>query len=109
MITFAFQLPRGLPRGPVVVVLILGLENMERMKQADPLDCKFTTLPLGLLGERPITDIDLVIAYEEDVAALTEVRRKHDLAGLMMWLQRGRQMRPGDLTQPKRLSDDKVQ
>lgn len=96
----------GSDRGPLVVVLVLEKDNLDRMHQADPVDVHFADykglMPDSQLG-RPIHQLGLVIAYEEDKAKLLEFKDKNDVIGLMKWLERGRQILTGDLTKPIKL------
>ncbi len=99
MLMIPFEL-RGQPgRGPVVLVLILEKENMDRMREADPFDLQLRTVP-GLSINRPIRDLDFVIAYEEDVDTIMGFKEKGDLAGLMQWIERGRKHQVGDALPP---------
>ncbi len=98
MIYFAFEMQPGSKRGPVVLVMILGMDNLERMKQADPFDVLVRQMPLSpALKARRVTDLDIVIAYEDDEDAIADFKARNDLAGLIKWLERGRRIRPGDL------------
>jgi len=74
------------------------------MKAADPYDMLFRNYRVALPIGRPLKDVDLVIAYEEDAAAkLAKFAAKRDLSGLMQWLERGRKVLPGDCAPPKKL------
>ncbi|HZQ53338.1 MAG TPA: hypothetical protein VFB14_14135 [Bryobacteraceae bacterium] len=100
MLIIPFQLPNDASRGPVVVVMILEKENLDRMKEADPFDVHFSRYAGHMAVDRPIRQLDFVIAYEEDTNRLLEFKAKDDLAGLMKWLQRGRKIEAGDLHAP---------
>ncbi len=100
MLAFAFEMPPGHARGPLVVVLVVEAENLERMKQADPYDMQFRQYEAKMPVERRLRDVDLVIAYEDDTAQIVKFKQENDLAGLMQWLERGRVIRPGDLAAP---------
>lgn len=80
--------------------MILERENLDRMRQGDPLDFLPRTLRQQIRTDRPIRDLDLVIAYEEDVGTIIAFREQDDIAGLMKWLERGRVHRPGDAQPP---------
>ncbi len=82
-----------------MLVLILERENLERMRQGDPYDLKLNTVPI-LRIDRRIGQLDLVIAYEEDVGTLMAFKEQNNLAGLMQWLERGRKHQIGDLLPP---------
>jgi len=100
MLIIPFVLPNDARRGPVVLVLILEKENLDRMQAADPFDLHLSAYKGHLPTDRPIRQLDLVIAYEEDLTALLNFQRKNDLAALMEWLERGRKIEPGDLHPP---------
>ena len=89
-----FELPAKAQRGPVVLVLILEKQNLERMKQADPFDfdCR-AYQDAGLRVDHRIRDLDIVIAYEEDTNPVLEFHARQDVAGFLGWLERGRQNR----------------
>ena len=108
MIIFGFELPSGAPRGPVVLVVILEMENIERMKKADPFDMKLADLA-GTLTERKLWEVDLVIACEDDHAELLRFQKNQDIPGLMRWLERGRKILPGDYGPIRRLREAKAQ
>ena len=101
MLVFGFEMPPESQRGPLVIVLVIESENLERMKQADPYDMLFRHYTNALPVERRLRDVDLVIAYEEDMAEIVKFKEKQDIAGLMRWLERGRVIRPGDLAAPR--------
>ncbi len=101
MIIFSFRLPPKSVRGPVVLVMILEAVNLQRMAEADPYDVRLRDLP-GMEGV-PASDIDLVIAKEDDLTPLAEFQKNDDIAGLVTWLERGRQIMPGDFGPPVKL------
>src|SRR4029077_806235 len=104
MIVFSFELPPSAKRGPIVLVLVLEKENLDRMRVADPLDLQCCAYgPHGLNLSARVRDLDFVIAYEEDLGKLIEFREKRDLRGLMRWLERGRKLEAGDLLPPSPL------
>lgn len=107
MICFAFELPVGYHRGPVVVVMILELENLHRIKASDPFDMKFLDFKLPV--KYAAGDVDLVIAYEEERERIIGFQNARDTAGLMEWLERGRNIRPGDLVKPDPIQQEKKQ
>lgn len=100
MLSFAFELPRGsiYGRGPLVVVMILEAENLARMAEADPFDMKLADLPQT--PRYKASEIDLIIAHEQDFAPLAKFQKDKDIAGLMQWLERGRNIIPGDCIPP---------
>jgi hypothetical protein len=75
--------------------MILEAENLERMKEGDPLDFQPRTLGAAFAADR-CADLDIIIAYEEDLNTIMKYQRANDLAGLMRYLERGRRHRPGD-------------
>lgn len=99
MICFSFDLPGE--RGPLVIVLILTKENMERMKAADPFDVKLQTILRSSVHlNAPAKAIDLVIAYEEDEGRIAQFAQEKDLVGLLQWIERGRKVIAGDVQKP---------
>lgn len=104
MKTIAFHVEKGQARGPVILVVILEAENLERMKNSDPVDLQLKTYSKYIPTDCALEDLDLIIAYEEDSEALLQFRRDGDLAGLMTWLERGRAVKPGEPFEPVPLS-----
>lgn len=103
MISLGFELPQGARRGPFVVIIILEKENLDSLRNADPFDMLFSQYAALWPIHRPIKDLDLVIAYEEDQTKLLEFRDKQDLKGLLNWLQRNREIKKADLQPPQNL------
>lgn len=103
MMIIPFQIPSHEERGPLVVFVVLEKENLERMRKGDPCDLQFTNYKAFLPVEQPISQLDLVIAYEEDKNSLMKFKAANDIAGLLKWLERGRKHQPGDLVPPVRL------
>lgn len=83
-------------RGPVVFVVILERDNVERMGEADPVDIQLRTYGMRLPTARPIGDLDLVICYEKDKSAVLEAHKAGDIEGLMAYLERGRRVLAGE-------------
>ena len=102
IIPFYVRDHRAKPRGPVVLILVIEKENLDRMKEGDPFDIQLSQVPM-LDDLVRIGDVDLVVAYEEDQEKIVGFRDKGDLAGLIAWLERGRKIKPGDLVPPVRL------
>jgi hypothetical protein len=103
MLVFSFRIPEGSrgDRGPHVMVLILEKENLDRMRQGDPLDIQFAKYAGGLPPiNAQLKQVDLVVAYEEDLKIIMDFQRRQDLAGLMRHLERGRRIVPGDVQPP---------
>lgn len=91
-----FELSGRGPRGPVVVVLVLEKENLDRMREADPLDLQLRSYAGHMRLDRPIRDLDFIIAYEEDLNTLMDISKRQDLPALLKWIERGRKNQPGD-------------
>jgi hypothetical protein len=99
MIVIPF-LTTGRERGPCVLVLVIEKENLDRMRKADPADVQLANYTPQTFGRHPIRELDIVIAYEEDLAKIKDFAARDDIAGLMTWLERGRVIKPGDLAPP---------
>jgi hypothetical protein len=102
MLAFAFHVPPGQrgDRGPTVLVVVLEKENMDRMRVGDPLDVQFTKYKGRLPIDVPLRNVDLVIAYEEDLTTIMKFQKEQNLAGLMRYIERGRKIEPGDAQPP---------
>jgi hypothetical protein len=100
MICFSFKLSEKMhrlsKRGPVVLVLVLGAENLDRMKLADPLDIQPRLVMKGGLVNDRIWEMDIVVAYEDSLNQIIEFQKSNELMGLMRWLERGRIHQVGD-------------
>jgi hypothetical protein len=83
-----------------VVVLILEKENLDRMREADPFDLQLRVYASGINVNRPIRELDFVIAYEEDTDLIAGFKMRNDIAGLVKWIERGRKHRIGDAVPP---------
>jgi hypothetical protein len=108
MIVIPMMVKEPHSRGPFVLVVVLEKENLDRMERADPADFPLKAYEKVLDLDRPIRDLDLVIAYETDITKIREFARSGDIAGLSRWIERGRQILPGDLGEPVSLRE-KVQ
>jgi hypothetical protein len=100
MLVVPFELKTGAPRGPLVIVLVLEKENLDRMRQGDPFDMKTCDYLRPVMGHYSAREIDFVIAYEEDTSKILDFAQRKDIAGLMSYLERGRTIIPGDLHRP---------
>ena len=100
MLIIPFEVRDDAERGPIIVVMILEKENLDRMREADPFDVHFSAYRGQMNVNRQIRELDFVIAYEEDTAKIIAFKQKNDLAGLIAWLERGRKIIPGDVTPP---------
>ena len=109
MKTFMFNDPVGSgDRGPVVLVLVLERENLERMRQGDPADIQLKTMMQPGMSPRKFRhtearDLDVVIAYEEDEAIITELMTMGGLPAVLAYLERGRQIKAGDCEPVRKL------
>lgn len=90
-------------RGPVVFIVILEKGNFERMKAADPADLKLFEYLRGPVLNAPLKELDLVIAYEEDVSEIMRMKMERDTVGIAQWLERGRKIKEGDCAPPIKL------
>lgn len=95
MLLVHFELPARMwqnrpCQGLVGVVLILEPDNLQRMRTADPTDLLLSTLCRPSQTDRPIRDLALVIAYEEERTRVLEFKERNDFRGLMLWIERGR-------------------
>lgn len=97
MLTMLFEMPPESKRGPVVLVIVLEKENFDRMRTADSADISLSQYPgIERLDHRKPRDMDIVVAYEEDLRPLMEFQRTNNLVGFIRWLERGRAMKVGD-------------
>jgi len=87
-------------RGPLIIIMILEKENLDRMKEADPFDVHFSSYSNYININYSVKELDFIIAYEEDTNKILEFKRKNDIFGLLKWIQRGRKILPGDVTSP---------
>lgn len=90
----------GSERGPVVLVVVLTRDNLDRMKAADPFDVQLRVYGQALDLSKRLRDLDVVIAYEEDVRELERLAALRDLPAIIQWIERGRIHRPGDAQPP---------
>ena len=110
MIVITFELPpkyvekKG--RGPVIVIVVLEAENLERMKQADPADLQLLDYVKGPMLNAPLKQLDMVIAYEDDLTEIMRIKESEGPWGIVKWLERGRKIIPGDVTPPVPLKSD---
>lgn len=102
---FAFKTPPGYERGPVVFVIVLEKENLDRMSAGDPFDLQLRKYSPYLPEDTRASAIDIVLAYEEEVTALLEFQRDGALDKLLKWLERGRRIVPGDGLAPTPLRE----
>lgn len=71
-----------------VLVIIIEPNNFERMKLGDPL----TLMPKeqgGVLDIKNPENLEIVIAYEEDLQLLYEMAGRGDVAGVLKRISRG--------------------
>jgi hypothetical protein len=100
MIGIPIQTNGGGHRGPLVLVMVLEKENLDRMRQGDPLDFQPRLMGQRLNPTRSIRDLDIIIAYEEDLGPIMEFQRTNNLMGLIAYIQRGSRQQPEDGTPP---------
>ena len=100
-LTFTFATSPGSTRGPVVCVIVLDKDNLERMRAGDPFDLQFKAYRQHLPPDLLARELDLVIAYEEDPAVVMRFHLAGDLPGLLAYLERGRVVLPGDCAPPQ--------
>lgn len=86
-------------RGPVIWIIVLERENIERMKAHDPADIQPLDYMKGPMINAPIKQLDLVIAYEEDRDEILRLKEE-SIWKLLDWLERGRRIQRGDVTPP---------
>lgn len=79
-------------RGPFVLLIIIEKENLDRMKAGDPADFQPAALTKQF-SRRYISDLDIVIAYENNMGAVNDFLLRDDIPGLIEYLQRGRSTR----------------
>lgn len=89
----------GTGRGPLLAVVILEPENLERMRNGDPYNVRPESLED--FSGHAIGQLNLVIAYEEDKEAIMKFRDEGDRDGLIAYLERGRVHQPGDAGPPE--------
>ena len=87
-------------RGPQLLMIILTKDNLERMKEGDPFDMQTRAYASQMNLSAKLGDLDIVVAYEEDEAAIVEMAKNSDLAGIIARVERGRVHRPGDAAPP---------
>jgi hypothetical protein len=86
-------------RGPIIWILVLERENIERMQAHDPADIQAIEYMKGPMLNAPIKQLDLVIAYEEDLNEIIRLKEE-GIWKLIDWLERGRKILPGDVRPP---------
>lgn len=111
MIIFNFEVPpkyvEKTGRGPVIFIVVLESENLERMKSGDPADLQLLEHLKGPMLNAPLKQLDLVIAYESDLGELIRLRNERDFWGIVRWLERGRKVKPGDCAPPLKIPSQK--
>jgi len=104
MLVIPVQRTRRDGRGrSLVLLMILERDNVERLSAADPFDLQLADWGAHVPLDRTLAELDIVIAYEADLAPLVEFQRRQDLDGLIRYLERGRRILPGDCLPPKPL------
>ena len=87
-------------RGPQLLLIILTKDNLERMRKGDPFDMHTRQLAGQMNPDGKIGDLDIVVAYEEDEAAIIKLAEKNDLPAIIARIERGRVHQPGDAAPP---------
>ncbi len=66
-----------------VVIIVLGPDSLERMRQADPAEVE-----LRKVGKK-LVNPTVSVCFEEDLASLNRFIQRGDIQGLLKHLQRG--------------------
>jgi hypothetical protein len=89
-----------LKQGRILIVLVLEKENVERMQKQDPFDMHLADYPIPPTTAR---NLCLMITYEEDIKSLVEVQKSGDAVRLLQYLERNREVKPGEVHKPIKL------
>jgi hypothetical protein len=95
-------------RGSSVLIVVLTPENLSRMRTGDPFDTQASLYASALDLDRPLRELDLIVAYEEDEQALQRIAKEGGLPAILAHLERGRQHRTGDAEPPVSIKPRKV-
>lgn len=76
-----------------LLVVIIEPENLDRMKQGDPIT--LNTAEGGFIKGLNPNNTELVIAYTDDPAPLYEMAKKSDLKGILAHISKGYKFHPG--------------
>jgi hypothetical protein len=87
-------------RGPLLIVVILERDNLDRMREGDPADIQFGSFEHPLLRGKAVNDLDLVVAYEEDSQPIKDLISRGDIGAVLKYIERGRVHRDGDALPP---------
>src|ERR1700693_3028788 len=87
MLLIPFETPVGGPCGPVVLVAIFQSESLDRMHSQGTLDLHCCDYHGFLPLDRPIRELNLFLAQEDDVDTIMAFKRGNDLSGLLAWLK----------------------
>ena len=73
-----------------VLIIVIERENLDRMKQADPITLASIKEGGKILQRVEFPDhLSIILAYEDDDAALYKLARANDLIGLLAYVRRG--------------------
>lgn len=75
---------------PQVLLIILTKDELGRMRMGDPFELLSKNIR-DIDLNRPISNLDIIIAYEEDKAKIKELGLTADMDRLMNYILRGRQ------------------
>jgi hypothetical protein len=82
-------------RGESILLVVIEKENLDRMKEADPISLESYNSG-GILPPPDYPDrLVVLIAYEEDEVELYKMARAGDNAALVRWLARGFKFKRG--------------
>lgn len=76
------------------LIVIIQPNNLERMKQGDPITLNPSYMGGVLRPARYPTELRVCIGYEHDAAKVREFTDRNDTAGLLEYVQRGYQFDP---------------
>jgi len=109
----ALVLPIRIPnpppgRGELLLVIILDAENMRLMTEfggGNPFDMQVSAYGKVFNLQEPVGKLDIVIAYEKDIAKVVAFAKSRNVAGLLDYIERNRVNQPEDGTPPISLLD----
>jgi hypothetical protein len=78
-----------------ILVIIIERDNLDRMREADPITLESQDKGGVMPVPRYPRDFSMLIAYEEDQPKIMDYARRHDLAGMIEYLERGRKFIEG--------------
>jgi hypothetical protein len=87
-------IPIKLPGGASFLIVVIEADNLERMKQGDPITLNTEEFG-GVLSNLDPSKLQMIIAYEQDSTKLQEIAATGDATALINWLSRGYKFIPG--------------